>query len=62
MICFISEKVETVVGQPGRNGPLARRRAQTEDRTMLQEKPDPEPARTQHQNMEATTVEAILQM
>ena len=62
MICFISEKVETEVGRPGQNGPLAPRHAQIKDRMMLQEKPDLEPARTQHQNMEATTVEDILKM
>ena len=62
MICLIFEKVETEVGQTGLNGPHAPRLAQTKDRTMLQEKPDPEPARIQHQNTEATTVEAILQM
>ena len=62
MICFISEKVETEVGQTGRSGPRALRRAQTKDRTMLQEKPDPGPARNRLQPTVVTTVEAILQM
>ena len=62
MIIFISEKVETEVGQPGRNGPLVHRRAQTEDRMMLQQKPDPGPARNRLPPTVVTTVEAILQM
>ena len=50
------------VGRAGLPGQPVRSRAQTKDQTMLQEKPDLEPARTQHQNTEAMTVEDILKM
>ena len=50
------------VGRAGLPGQPVRSRAQTEDQTMLQEKPDLEPARTQLQNTVATTVEDILKM
>ena len=50
------------VGRAGLPGQPVRSRAQTEDQTTLQEKPDLEPARTQLQNTVATTVEDILKM
>ena len=62
MVCFISEKVEMEVGLPGRNGPRALRRAQTKDRTMLQEKPDPGHAQNRLLPTAVTTVSVILQM